>query len=369
MPTLGQMQGDEFTGGPGGGLPPSGGGGVSGGGGGLRPGGNTAHNVASSFTQRYQDRLNSQLAQVSTLSETDPEAARAMLLDAWEEFLTGSQSFVDAYQGVGRLQAERVVNQALSTPALLQTVETLWGQTGGPSTGVRSLIEIPGGGGIGGTVGRITLGMIGLGIQLIGQARQRTTTPPPGGPPTTTPPPGPGGPEGGNTNGAPNMPPAVKTWFEQYMPWILTAGSIAANVWGANNTATTANRAAEIQAGAAREATALQQKMYQQNRGDLAPWRDVGRNALFRLSDLTGLQPTDRTPPVDYFAPPAGGPPPPGVLPPGGPPEGVTGPPPPESPPLNPSGLDRRPGPLQSLQVPNLEEMARKYRRSRQGAA
>jgi hypothetical protein len=50
-----------------------------------------------------------------------------------------------------------------------------------------------------------------------------------------------------------------------------------------------ANRAAGQQADAANRATDLQREIYQQNRADLAPWRQAGGAGLSRLQYLLGI--------------------------------------------------------------------------------
>lgn len=62
--------------------------------------------------------------------------------------------------------------------------------------------------------------------------------------------------------------------------WGLAAGlvgSAALNVLGGN-------RAADAQATATRDAAAIQDRQYQQNRADMMPWMDAGRNALAEYS-------------------------------------------------------------------------------------
>lgn len=56
-----------------------------------------------------------------------------------------------------------------------------------------------------------------------------------------------------------------------------------------------ARLAADAQLQASRESNALQDRMYNQNRADMAPWRRTGRNALQQLSDLTGVAYGDNT--------------------------------------------------------------------------
>lgn len=53
--------------------------------------------------------------------------------------------------------------------------------------------------------------------------------------------------------------------------------------------ASSARKAAKTQADAANRATAQEQAQYQQNRQDMAPWRQAGGASLGQLSDLLGL--------------------------------------------------------------------------------
>ena len=62
--------------------------------------------------------------------------------------------------------------------------------------------------------------------------------------------------------------------------------SVISGIMGAKS----AEKAADTQADAAREATAAQKEMYQQGRSDIAPWRISGVNALMAMSDMMGLK-------------------------------------------------------------------------------
>lgn len=56
-------------------------------------------------------------------------------------------------------------------------------------------------------------------------------------------------------------------------------------LFGAKKQADAASDGAAAQAAAAREATALQKEIYYQNRADLQPWRQAGRQAVNALAD------------------------------------------------------------------------------------
>lgn len=68
-------------------------------------------------------------------------------------------------------------------------------------------------------------------------------------------------------------------------------GSIVGGIMGSN----AAEDAAEAQDKAAKKALALQKEMYDTTRGDLSPYRDVGKSGLYSLADLYGL-PTPNNP-------------------------------------------------------------------------
>ena len=73
------------------------------------------------------------------------------------------------------------------------------------------------------------------------------------------------------------------------MSWMVTSAimggsSIASGLIGAR----ASKKAAEQQAAAIREASAIQERMYQQQRADLAPYRDIGYQSL---KDITAQKP------------------------------------------------------------------------------
>jgi hypothetical protein len=72
------------------------------------------------------------------------------------------------------------------------------------------------------------------------------------------------------------------------MSWGMVAVA-GASLGGAVLGADAAGDAAQTQAGATREANALQEKQYQQTRTDLAPWRQTGSAANSKLAQLLGL--------------------------------------------------------------------------------
>lgn len=76
------------------------------------------------------------------------------------------------------------------------------------------------------------------------------------------------------------------------MPWgwaAAAAATIGAGVLSSN----AAGSAAKTQAQSADAATGLQRDIYNQNRSDLAPWRDTGSNALKMLADSLGVNGPD----------------------------------------------------------------------------
>jgi len=70
------------------------------------------------------------------------------------------------------------------------------------------------------------------------------------------------------------------------LAWAI-GGSAVAGLLGAGMQANAAESAAEKQAQAARDAAALQEKMYQQQRQDYAPYREAGYTAL---KDIAGMK-------------------------------------------------------------------------------
>jgi hypothetical protein len=63
-------------------------------------------------------------------------------------------------------------------------------------------------------------------------------------------------------------------------------GSIAGGIMGSN----ASSDAAAAQVKAAKLAAKTQKEMYEQTRGDLSPYRDVGSQGLYSLADLYGLK-------------------------------------------------------------------------------
>lgn len=68
-----------------------------------------------------------------------------------------------------------------------------------------------------------------------------------------------------------------------------TIASIAGPILGAAISSGSASDAANTQAQSSQAATAEQARQYNQSRADMAPYRDVGSSALYRLRDLMGL--------------------------------------------------------------------------------
>lgn len=69
--------------------------------------------------------------------------------------------------------------------------------------------------------------------------------------------------------------------------WILPAAGIAI---GGITSLVAADKAAGAQTDAANQSTEYQKYMYDTSRGDLAPFRDVGQNALYQLASATGVE-------------------------------------------------------------------------------
>jgi hypothetical protein len=77
------------------------------------------------------------------------------------------------------------------------------------------------------------------------------------------------------------------------MPSIGTAIVSAASIIGGKLSGDAAKDAAQIQADAGYYASKVNKEIYDQNRKDSEPWRNVGSEAIYKLSDLLGLK-TDR---------------------------------------------------------------------------
>jgi hypothetical protein len=65
-----------------------------------------------------------------------------------------------------------------------------------------------------------------------------------------------------------------------------TAVAVGASAYSASQQSKAAKDAAKTQAGAADAATALQERMFEQGREDVAPWREAGMRALPQLEQL-----------------------------------------------------------------------------------
>lgn len=64
----------------------------------------------------------------------------------------------------------------------------------------------------------------------------------------------------------------------------------AMSLFGGKTQADAAQEAAKIQSGAANDATRLQREQFEQQRADLAPWRQVGEQNLERLNNLAPFE-------------------------------------------------------------------------------
>ena len=79
------------------------------------------------------------------------------------------------------------------------------------------------------------------------------------------------------------------------MPDPVTAITTGASLAGSAMSASGANKASKIQKQAADAATQLQRDIYNQNREDLAPYRQTGTAAQNRLAYLMGLSPSGQS--------------------------------------------------------------------------
>lgn len=74
--------------------------------------------------------------------------------------------------------------------------------------------------------------------------------------------------------------------------WLLPAISAGAGLGGALIQKSAADNATKAQSDAADKAVALTEKMYNQDRADMAPYRNIGAYSLSQLGHLTGMPPT-----------------------------------------------------------------------------
>lgn len=81
-------------------------------------------------------------------------------------------------------------------------------------------------------------------------------------------------------------------------------GSAAIGAGGALYTGAQAGRASEAQIRGAQQAGQISQAQYTQTRTDLAPWREVGEQALYQYADTLGIRAPGVTGPIapDYSA-------------------------------------------------------------------
>ncbi len=100
--------------------------------------------------------------------------------------------------------------------------------------------------------------------------------------------------EGGAATGAAAAAPNIfdKIFGPTKADKALTAGKIAANLAGSIIQSRQASKAAEAEKEAADKALALQSNIYQQQRSDLAPYRNAGASSLSALTYGLGLDPS-----------------------------------------------------------------------------
>ena len=88
--------------------------------------------------------------------------------------------------------------------------------------------------------------------------------------------------------------------LDRWLPVFLTSANITTSAVGAAKASSASTRAADVQVEAAKyaadltaqsadKATGLQRDIYEQTRRDLMPGLNVGNTAMFRLSDMMGL--------------------------------------------------------------------------------
>lgn len=279
---------------------------------------NPAHKKANEFVQGFENPFGQKLAEISALSATDPEAARQMFDSEWGNF----KATTDAWIAKGGDHA-KVARQALNNAGLMNTVRTLAngfgvdiGSGGGGSStttatgggtnmpGLGDFINIAGniagryqtrgggpvttddGGGI--DWGDILRG----GIDVAGRVLTRppTTTVnvnnpnnPSGGGTTDT------GGGGTGTDGGFNLEKFLSDW----LPLLAVAGT---GIIGGKLSSDAAEKIAKIQADTAQKGLDMTYGMWDIERKDRAPFRNISTNAAYTLSDGLGLSRTPLIP-------------------------------------------------------------------------
>lgn len=84
--------------------------------------------AAKKFVSGFEDPFGQELARISAIAETDPEAAAEQLRFTWNKFYSDAQGYI----AKGGNDA-KVARQALSNPDLMSTVDRLAAQLGIPS--------------------------------------------------------------------------------------------------------------------------------------------------------------------------------------------------------------------------------------------
>ena len=85
-----------------------------------------------------------------------------------------------------------------------------------------------------------------------------------------------------------NTKPSSTSWLKDYLGTIIGAGTA---LGGALIQKSSSDKATDAQTDAANKAVALTEKMYEQDRADYAPYRNIGAFSLGQLGHLTGMPP------------------------------------------------------------------------------
>lgn len=279
---------------------------------------------ADRFVQGFENKFGAELARISQLGSTDPQAALSQLEQAWAAFEGAANSYI---QRGG--QDATVAQQALRNPKLIGTVRQMFADLGGsfnPGT-----IQV--GGGKYGLTFEDWLRLAGETIRTTQGSGSSGSTGNTSGAPSPTDtgtddpgvhggggavPPGiPGG--GGGGNGSDNG------FMDQLMRYLIPGAAVAGALYDFTAGAGAAKEAAQIQADAAREAARLDREaaaeatqlfrdIYNQDRTDKLPHINTGNRSVLRLSHLMGLDEDPTAQPAqDRMAQPLPLPGPPGV--------------------------------------------------------
>ena len=275
--------------------------------------------TANQIVQSLENPFGQKLAQIELMARTNPQQAQLALQDAWEQYVTDVARFANPTDMSGRLNADNlrlVAGQSLSNPKLIDTVNTLWSQTGGQGSLTDSIPRFmsqhwasypeqkPG-----------NLPLRLSPIDLITQAGKMIT----GGLlnrgsgggggsnplneqiPVQKPDPNSPIPKTSNTggiltkageiltNGGSGGGGGGKSLLEQLLGYVIPGIGAGVDLYGMISGSKAAKEAAEIEAQSAKEAREQLERFYNQSRQDQLPNLQTGQISMATLSNLMGL--------------------------------------------------------------------------------